>query len=183
MPVCGELQRCRQQSATTANRALSVCECSALGMPWGTVSSSAASAVCRRMVGPALGAAAGLGRWLVGVAVLWSSGILQMRRQWPVTTAHRALPMCSWLVLLGMPWGTARWKAASSVRSRCGGDCTGCCGRAGQEVVYGGCGFVDFWSLPDMEAVVSDHGAQSPSSVCVASPGHAMGHCKLKCSL
>ena len=34
-----------------------------------------------------------------------------------------------------------------------------------------------------MEAVVSDHSAQSPSSVCVASPGHAMGHCKLKKSL
>ena len=34
-----------------------------------------------------------------------------------------------------------------------------------------------------MEAVLSNHCAQSPASVCVASPGYTMGHCKVKCSL
>ena len=34
-----------------------------------------------------------------------------------------------------------------------------------------------------MEAIPGNHCAQSPVSVCVARPGHAMGHCKVKCSL
>ena len=34
-----------------------------------------------------------------------------------------------------------------------------------------------------METVLSNHCAQSPASVCLASPGHAMGHCKVKYSL
>ena len=34
-----------------------------------------------------------------------------------------------------------------------------------------------------MEALLGNHSAQRPASVCVASPGHAMGHCKVKCSL
>ena len=34
-----------------------------------------------------------------------------------------------------------------------------------------------------MEAVLGNHCAQSPASVLVASPGHALGHCKVKCSL
>ena len=34
-----------------------------------------------------------------------------------------------------------------------------------------------------VETVLSNHCAQSPVSVCVASPGHFMGHCKVKCSL
>ena len=34
-----------------------------------------------------------------------------------------------------------------------------------------------------MQAVLGDHCAQSPASVLwVASPGHALGHCKVKCS-
>ena len=31
--------------------------------------------------------------------------------------------------------------------------------------------------------LLGNHSAQSPASVWVASPGHAMGHCKIKCSL
>ena len=31
------------------------------------------------------------------------------------------------------------------------------------------------------EAALGNHSAQSPASVWAASPGHAMGHCKLKC--
>ena len=34
-----------------------------------------------------------------------------------------------------------------------------------------------------MEAVVGNHCAQSPASVWVASPGYALGHCKVKCTL
>ena len=34
-----------------------------------------------------------------------------------------------------------------------------------------------------MQAVLGNHCAQSPASVWVASPGHAMGHCKVKCTL
>ena len=49
-------------------------------------------------VGPALGAAAELGRWwFVGVAVLPILGEFQRRRQHSATKAHRALP-----------WGTVR---------------------------------------------------------------------------
>ncbi len=34
-----------------------------------------------------------------------------------------------------------------------------------------------------MQAVLGNHCAQSPASVYVASPGHALGHWKVKCSL
>ena len=51
MPVCRDFQRRRQHSATTAHRALPVCEWPALGMPWGTSRSVVASAVLRRCVG------------------------------------------------------------------------------------------------------------------------------------
>ena len=33
------------------------------------------------------------------------------------------------------------------------------------------------------EAALGNHSAQSPARVWVASPGHATGHCKVKCSL
>ncbi len=62
----------------------------------------------------ALGAAAGLGRWLMFVAVLFNAGVFQMWRRHSATTAHRALPLCKWSVL-GMPWDTVRSNAASAV--------------------------------------------------------------------
>ncbi len=50
-----------------------------------------------------LGAAAGLGRWFLGVTVLPVCGDFQRRRrQHSKTTAYRALPVCEWLAL-GMP--------------------------------------------------------------------------------
>ena len=181
MPACGNFQRRRQHSASTAHRALPVCEWPALGMPWCNARSNAASAVCssceasgtggcgrgavqvvcgggcgfagewrfhrgggstrqpqRRtepcqcvsgkprtghgalqgqmqpllcaagVVGPALGAAAGvLCRWFVGDAVLPVCGDFQRRRQHSAITAHRALPVCDW-PSLGMPWTTER---------------------------------------------------------------------------
>ena len=58
------------------------------------------------VVEPALGAAAGLGRWFLGVAVLPLSGVFQLRRSCLVTTVHRALPVCEWPVL-GMTRGRA----------------------------------------------------------------------------
>ena len=112
---------------------------------------------------PALGAAAGLGRWLVGVAVLPVCGNLKRRRQHSATTAHRALPVCEWPAL-GMPWGTARLNAASAVCSRGGGASTGGYGRAGQ-VVCGGGGFAGMWKSPEEEAALSYYSAQSPASV------------------
>ena len=48
LPVCGDSQMRSQHSATTAHRALPVCEWPALGMPWGTAISNAAFAVCGR---------------------------------------------------------------------------------------------------------------------------------------
>ena len=45
------------------------------------------------VVGPALGAAAELGRWFVRAAVLPVCGEFQRRRQHSATTAHRALPV------------------------------------------------------------------------------------------
>ena len=38
-------------------------------------------------------------------------------------------------------------------------------------------------SFPVVEAPFSIHNAQSIASELVASPEHAMGHCKVKCSL
>ena len=72
LPICGGFQRRRQQhSATAAHSALPVCEWPALGMPWGTASSMQPLLCALGDVGPALGAAAGLGsRWFVGLAVL-----------------------------------------------------------------------------------------------------------------
>ena len=34
-----------------------------------------------------------------------------------------------------------------------------------------------------MQAVLGNHCAQSPASVWVASPGHTLGHCKVKWTL
>ena len=75
MPVCGEFQRRRQQSATTAHRALPVCEWPALGMRWGSARPNAASAVSSRGGGACTG---GCGRGAVqvvhggcGFAGLW----------------------------------------------------------------------------------------------------------------
>ena len=96
------------------------------------------------VVEPALGAAAGLGRWFVGVAVLWISGGFQIRRHHAVTTAHKALPLYEWPPVLGMLRGTERSNTASARCSRGNGACTGGCGRAGQ-VVCGGCGFAGLW--------------------------------------
>ena len=130
-----------------------------------------------------LGAAAGLGRWFMGDAVFRFCGDFQRRRQRSATTAHRALPVCE-VPALGMPWGTARSNAASAVCSRTGGACTGgCCRGAVQVVCEASSGFVTFLSPSVMQAVLGNHSAQSPASVSVASPGHAIGHCKVKYSL
>ena len=84
---------------------------------------------------PALGAAAGLGRWFVGVAVLPLYEVFhQLRRRRSATTVHKALPL-SELPVQDMPWASARSNAVSAVCSRYAGACgTGCCGRAGQVV-------------------------------------------------
>ena len=43
------------------------------------------------------------------------------------------------------------------------------------------CHILDFFSV--LQALRGNHFAQSPASVCLTYPGHAMGHCKVKCSL
>ena len=90
--------------------------------------------------------------------------------------------VCEWPAL-GMPWATARSNAPCALVSRSGGACTGGCGSAVQ-VVCEASSFVTFWSPSVMEAVLGIYYCtQSPASVWVASPGHAVGHCKVKCTL
>ena len=55
LPVCADFQRRRQRSATTAHRALPLCEWPVLDMPWSTARSNAASAVLRRCGGARTG--------------------------------------------------------------------------------------------------------------------------------
>ena len=103
------------------------------GQPWachGALQGQMQPLLCASgVVGPALGAAAELGRWCVGGAGLPVCGNFKRRRQHSATTPHRALPVCEWPAL-GMPCGTAISKnAASAVCRRCGGVCTGGCGR------------------------------------------------------
>ncbi len=92
---------------------------------------------------PAVGTAAGLGGWFVGVAGLPVSGAVQRRREHSATTAHRALPACEWPAL-GMPWGTASSNAAPAAFSWFETSGTGGCGRA-EQVVCGGCRFAAEW--------------------------------------
>ena len=112
-----------------------------------------------------LGAAAGLGRWLVGVAVLPVCGNFQRRSHYySATTAHRALPVCGWPAL-GMPWGTVRSSVDFVVCRRSGGACTGGGGRGAVQVIHAGCGFASLWRAPEEEAALSNHSAQSLASV------------------
>ena len=136
LPVYGDFQS-RQHSATTTYRALPVCEWPALSVQWSTTRSNSASAVCSRCGGACTGAALGLGRWFVGVAVLPVYGDFQSR-QHSATTTYRALILCEWPAL-SMPLGPTRLKAASAVCRSCGGLCTGSCGRAGQVLCGGRC--------------------------------------------
>ena len=59
--------------------------------------------------------------------------------------------------------------------------------RWGQQGLAGGflwsCGFAGVWRFPEEETALGNHNAQSPASVRVVSPGHAMGQCRAKCSL
>ncbi len=131
------------------------------------------------MEGPALGAAAGPGGWFSGVGFWPVCGAVQRRRQHSATTAHRALPVCGWPAL-GIPWGTARSNAIGAACSRGGGASTGGGGRSEKEVC-GGCGFAGLWRFPaEEEAALGNQSAQSPASVWVASPGHAVGHFKVQ---
>ena len=148
---------------------------------WGTARSNAASAVCSRAGGACTWGCGRAGHVVLGVAIWPVCGDFQRRRQHPATTARRALPVCEWPVL-GIPEGTARPNEASAVCHRGGGACTGACCRAGQ-VVSGGCDFDGLWSCPEEEAALGNHSAQSPVNVWVASSGHTMGHCEVKCSL
>ena len=50
-------------------------------------------------------------------------------------------------------------------------------------MIGGGCGFAPSWSFSVEEAPLGSYCAQSPASVCVASPGHSTGRYKVKCSL
>ena len=65
--------------------------------------------------GPALGAAAGLGRRLVvgGADSLTTAGVFYMWRCRSTATTHRALPVCEWPAL-GMPWASAGSNTAHS---------------------------------------------------------------------
>ncbi len=118
--VGGASQRRRQHSATIVHRALPVCECSALGMLWGTARSNAASAVCSRSGGAGTAGGGRTGRGGGGGGGWAVSGECVGRGGRRATTAQRALPVCEWPAA-GMPWGTARSNAVSAVCSRCEG--------------------------------------------------------------
>ena len=70
------------------------------GQPWaccGALQGQMQPLLCEAgVVGPALGASAGLCRWFVGDAVLPVCGNFQRRSHYSATTAHRALPVCGW---------------------------------------------------------------------------------------
>ena len=110
LPVCGDVQRRRQHSATTAHRALSVCEWPALGMPWGIARPNASCVMFNKCGGACARGCSRVCRWFVVVAVFPMCGGVQRRALQSATTAHGAVPVCEWPVL-GMPWGTARSNA------------------------------------------------------------------------
>ena len=128
---------------------------------------------------------AGLGGWVRPGLVVWGlAHFWSLASVWhhSATTAHRALPVCVYPAL-GIPWDNATSNAACAACNRCGGACTGACGRGAVQVVGWRCGFAGLWSCPEEEEALINHSAQSPASVIVASPGHAVGHCNVKCSL
>ena len=151
MRFCRFVESSRGGGSTQQPQRTEPCQCVG-GQPWayhdGALQGQMQPLQCApAVVGPALGAAAGLCRWFVGVAVLPVCGDFQRRRQYSVTTVHRALPVCEWPAL-GMPWGTARLNAAANaVYSRCSGACALVYVRAGQ-VVCGGCGFAVLKRFP-----------------------------------
>jgi len=159
------------------------CQC-ASGQPWaypGALQGQMQFLQCTKgVVCTSPGALAGLGRWFVGGAVLPVCGDFKRRRQHSATFTHRALPVCEWPAV-GMPWGTARSNAVPAVHQRCGLHFTWGFGRAGQ-VVWRGCGFACLWRFAEKAAALGNQSAQSPVSEQVASPRHAMGHCKHKSS-
>ena len=125
------------------------CQCVG-GQPWaypGTLQGQMQPLLCAAgLVGPALGAAAGPGGWFIGVAVMPVCGNFQEEES--LLGNHSAQsPASVWVGSPGHAMGHCkRSNAASAVCSRCGGACTGGCGRAVQ-VVCGGCGFVAFLSF------------------------------------
>ena len=117
------MQRCCP--GTTVHTALPVCEWPAMGMPWATARSNAASAVCSRCGGACIGCCGHAGQVVFwGGAVLLNAGVFKRWRHCSATTARRALPVFE-RPTLGMPWGTARPKTASAVCSMFGGAFTG----------------------------------------------------------
>ena len=147
---------------TKARRALPVCEQPALGMPWGTARSNAASAVCSRGGGACTG---GCGRGAVQV-VCGGCGFVSL---WRVPKEEAALGNHSaqspTSAALDIPRGTARENAASAVCSRGGGACTRAAAGLGRwfvgVAVLPVCG--DFH--PEDEAALGNHSTQSPASV------------------
>ena len=109
----------RHHSEATVHRALSGCVWPVLGMPWATVRSNAAYAVCRRCGGVCTWCCYCAGQVVWGGAFLQITVVLQLRWRCSPTTAHRALPVCEWPAL-GMLWATVRSNAASAVPCRFG---------------------------------------------------------------
>ena len=130
---------------------------------------------------PELDAAAGLGRWTLGDAVVsfWSLSVKEV----PLGNHSAQSPASVFVVSPGHVMLHCKVIIfTSAVCNRCCGAYTGCCGRAGQ-VVCGGCGFAAFWFCSVEEVPLGNHRAQSPASVRVASPGHVVGTCKVKYNL
>ena len=102
------------------------------------------------------------GQVVCGCAVLLLCVGFKLRKRRSAATAQRVLPLCDWPGL-GTSWGTARSNTTCAGSSRCGGVCTGGCGRAWR-VVCGGCAFAGLWRFPEEKAALGNHSTQSPAS-------------------
>ena len=95
--LCRFVKFFRARGPTQQQLRTEPCQCVS-GQPWafhGALKGQMQALQCAAgVVGPLLGAAAGLGRWFVGVAVLQVCGDFQRRRQVSANTAHRDLPVC-----------------------------------------------------------------------------------------
>ena len=94
----GVIQLWRRCSATTAHRALLVCEWPALAISWAIASLDAASAVYSRCGGACTDCWDRAGQVVCGGCCgFWrNAGGFQLWRRCSATTAYRALPVCEW---------------------------------------------------------------------------------------
>ena len=139
----------------------------ASGQPWalhGALQGQMQPMQCAAgVVEPALGAAAGLGRWFVGEAfLLVCCGDFQRRRQHLATTEY-----CQ--CVSGQPWACHGALQGQMQPLLCAagvmGPALGPAAGPGRWLMGGCCGFAGLCSWPEEEAALGNLSAQSPASV------------------